>query len=417
MKEKSISASVRALLKRAIGKRIKQFMLLGLPIITVTSPYPNFYNVFIFLIPLIRIYKAKRMFSFNLLALVWGYKCIQKIVRRVGRLLENGRNDRQNEKKKQDIAKAEFDKLCNTVNILSDYMEIDESIRALVREKHKDYNNANEVLAAYIRGIDARTLSKATGPLREYQMKLLEFSVSVVRTIEEMGYKPILSGGSLLGAVRHGGYIPWDDDVDFNLLRHDYNEVIEKLKSKFIYVDSDRCVVWQDYQDLLDEKLHENPGKILMVFTSSCTKICKGTSLKDCLIVDLCAYDVVRKDVSDDDFRTKVWNYNNKGKYLQQGGDWGTLRQNLHIREKDRRYFDRNGTKFYYGLATHGFWMFGWQGLFPIENWLPVKRMKFEGYEFYAPNQPEEWLKRQYGKDFMQVPLHIVANLHLRERV
>ena len=64
------------------------------------------------------------------------------------------------------------------------------------------------------------------GNLREAQLLELEL-LKKFRDIcdaEEMHY--YLLGGTAIGAVRHGGFIPWDDDIDVGLLREDYDRFI-----------------------------------------------------------------------------------------------------------------------------------------------------------------------------------------------
>ncbi len=55
-----------------------------------------------------------------------------------------------------------------------------------------------------------------------------------IRTFcEEQGISYVLSGGSALGAIRHGGFIPWDDDMDVNMPRADYDRFVELFPQKF----------------------------------------------------------------------------------------------------------------------------------------------------------------------------------------
>lgn len=53
--------------------------------------------------------------------------------------------------------------------------------------------------------------------LKQVQEKSLEFMIGIDRYFQENDIDYMLCAGSALGAVRHGGFIPWDDDVDFDM--------------------------------------------------------------------------------------------------------------------------------------------------------------------------------------------------------
>ena len=66
--------------------------------------------------------------------------------------------------------------------------------------------------------------------LNPLQTKLLEMLTWLVKYIDEHELRYYVIGGTMLGAVRHKGFIPWDDDIDIAMPRKDYEELIRLLK-------------------------------------------------------------------------------------------------------------------------------------------------------------------------------------------
>ncbi|MFI3266458.1 MAG: LicD family protein [Rikenellaceae bacterium] len=66
--------------------------------------------------------------------------------------------------------------------------------------------------------------------IRALQIKILD---AIVEFCDANNIRYFLCGGTLLGAVRHKGYIPWDDDIDIMMLRDDY----QRLSAEFTHKD------------------------------------------------------------------------------------------------------------------------------------------------------------------------------------
>ena len=77
---------------------------------------------------------------------------------------------------------------------------------------------------------------------------MLEMLSEVDRICAKHGIKYMLFAGTLLGAVRHEGFIPWDDDLDILMLRPEYDRFLEvardEVNKELYYVQSEFSPHW-----------------------------------------------------------------------------------------------------------------------------------------------------------------------------
>lgn len=77
-----------------------------------------------------------------------------------------------------------------------------------------------------------------------HQNALLTLLAEFDRVCKELEIPYILFAGTLLGAVRHGGFIPWDDDLDVMMMRKDYERFLKEAPAK---LDADRFYLQKEF--------------------------------------------------------------------------------------------------------------------------------------------------------------------------
>ena len=253
---------------------------------------------------------------------------------------------------------------------------------------------------------------KALTP-REVQLGELEVMKALDAICEKLGLKYFLTYGTLLGAVRHQGFIPWDDDIDVMMPRPDYEKLIAyltdhaeeiaplklmhyKTNKKYIYPISRLCDTRYriDYQGASDYGLGlfvdiypldgcgNTPEESLEIMESS---------KKAITMIDLAGKDKFYASVSGGGLR-------NVAKFM--GYCYAKLLGAKHFSAKlDAKSKKRPYESEYVNLTS---WSTGVKP-FKRELFDQVERMQFEDAMLCVPTRYDEILKQCYG-DYMKLP-------------
>lgn len=243
--------------------------------------------------------------------------------------------------------------------------------------------------------------------------KLHEVQVEILKDIDkfcqEHNITYFLIAGTLLGAIRHKGFIPWDDDIDIGMLRSDYEKFIKSYPSDknnkyFVQTLETDPNYWHSYAKIRKKNTFMNEAKIASL------------NLNKEIFVDLFPFDNVKDGGYD------------KIKY--RANIIKVIRESIYVKRKiitlrDCRIKFLSAIFFIFPVKT----LYKFQkklmmkydkiettnvacyiGEYQTRNeylkkdvFLPVKKQEFEGEMFNAINKPEVYLEQIYG-DYMKLP-------------
>lgn len=118
--------------------------------------------------------------------------------------------------------------------------------------------------------------TSGTASIREHQMVMLELLKQVDSICRKYGISYSLFSGSLLGAVRHAGFVPWDDDLDLIFLREDYERFLniaeKELDPSLYYVQREFSEHWP----MQSSKIRRNNTACIEKFRPKDSKMHRG---------------------------------------------------------------------------------------------------------------------------------------------
>lgn len=258
----------------------------------------------------------------------------------------------------------------------------------------------------------------AATPLRQTQLVELRMLRMLDDLCSRHDLKYWLDGGTLLGAVRHGGFIPWDDDIDLVMPREDYERFVQLAQSDLpedIHIQT-MISESEGARHSVPCRVRDRKSVILEAHQKNVEEARFG------IFIDVLPADKYHKSgiLSWRDRWLKTiyfyycdYIYGNGGnkKSFQLIKDFlfslkPAVRMLFPIslyRKVILNVAHRNE-----GLTTN--YMIGysfdskWRRYFDPADIFPLKRITFEGHQFLAPNNTHNVLRVFYGDGYMTIP-------------
>ena len=215
--------------------------------------------------------------------------------------------------------------------------------------------------------------------VKRVQARILEMGKTVSKILTDAGINHTLACGSLIGAVRHKGFIPWDDDIDFWVPDEEYDDALAALRENLpedliIHDESNDPIYWVEWSRVRDLKTRVHYAK----YSNDRVYRYQG------LCIDL--YRLYK--ISDEDLPARFLQKRREGAEakLERGiitaeeiKDYYKWFDDLY-----QRWFVEYEKRLYGELYTDNFY---W-AISKVEDFFPVTMVEFEDTVFPAPHNP-----------------------------
>ena len=237
--------------------------------------------------------------------------------------------------------------------------------------------------------------------MNDIQKKLLEIAKEYINVCEELNLRYFLMFGSAIGALRHNGFIPWDDDIDFGMPRSDYELFLKEGQQ---YFPSNYFI--QTHKS--DKNYFSQYAKVRDNNTTAIEEADKNVVMNHGLWIDIFPLDGLpaslkkRKALDFLDFKILRRRYQDyKYKLPQLHIKFANFLVKIILPSKEYAYKKsiRLATKYNFDTSEYVFYMFSKRAKHNLkQEWFSDYKMhKFEDIDIRIPIECEKILEMLYG--------------------